>query len=95
MPFFVVVFGLLSGCLWSVLVGIIGSRRNIGFTLAFLASILFTPFVGLLLTLISDPRPGADGRLGCLGTILGILGLLFFVLFVLLLCGVGVTFFAA
>ena len=40
------IFGLLSGCFLSVLVGIIGSRRRIGFGWAFLLSVIFTPLVG-------------------------------------------------
>jgi len=89
MPFFALLFGLLSGCFLSVLVGLVGSRRRIGFGWAFLASLLFTPLVGLLVALISDPLPaGADRGLGCIGTLFGILGLLFLALFLLLLGGV-------
>ena len=37
MSILIVLFGLLSDCLLSVLVGIIGSSRRIGFGLAFLS----------------------------------------------------------
>lgn len=88
MSFFVVLFGLLSGCLLSVLVGLVGSKRRIGFGWAFLISLVFTPLVGLLAALISDPLPAGAGRgLGCIGTLLGLLGLLFLVLFFFLLLG--------
>ena len=87
----VVLFGVLSGSLLAVLVGIIGSHRRIGFGWAFLASLLFTPLVGLLITLVSDPLPaGADRGLGCIGTSLGILGLLFLVAFLFLVLAGGV-----
>ena len=57
MSILIVLFGLLSGCLLSVLVGIIGSSRRIGFGLAFLVSLIFTPLVGLIITLLTDPLP--------------------------------------
>ena len=80
-----VVFGILSGCLLSVLVGIIGSSRRIGFGWAFLISLIFTPLVGLIVALLPDPRPGGDRRWGCIGTLLAILGLAFLAAFLLLL----------
>ena len=57
MSILIVLFGLLSDCLLSVLVGIIGSSRRIGFGLAFLVSLIFTPLVGLIITLLTDPLP--------------------------------------
>ncbi len=89
--FFIVLFGAAGGCLLSVLVGLIGSRRNIGFTLSFLLSLLFTPLVGLIFTLLSDPKPGAEQSFGCVGTLLGIIGGLLFVSALLLLMGIGTT----
>ena len=62
MAILTLLFGLLSGCLLAVLVGIIGSRRRIGFGLAFLLSLIFTPLVGLIITLLTDPLPGGDQR---------------------------------
>ena len=55
-------FGLMSGCFLSVLVGIVGSKRRIGFGWAFLASLFLTPLVGLLVALISDPLPAGTDR---------------------------------
>lgn len=93
MIFLTVVFGLLGGCLLAVLVGIIGSRRRISFGWAFLISLLLTPLVGLIVTLLSDPLPDGDRRWGCLGTLLAVLGILFMVgvLFLLLAGGAVVA----
>lgn len=84
----VVIFGLLSGCLLSVLVGMVGASRRIGFGWAFLISLIFTPLAGLLCVLLSDPLPNSEPRRwGCIGTGVGILGLLFLIGFLLLLLG--------
>ena len=80
-----VIFGLLSGSLLSVLVGIIGSRRHIGFGWAFLISLIFTPLVGLIITLISAPLPCGVQRWGCIGTVIALLGILSLVAFLMLL----------
>ena len=83
-----IIFGLLSGCFLSVLVGILGSRRNLGFGWAFLLSVVFTPLIGLICALVSDPLPhGAPNRWGCLGSIMAILGLIFLATFLFLLLG--------
>ncbi len=83
-----IIFGVLGDCLLSVLVGILGSKRNIGFGWAFLLSLIFTPFVGLICTLISDPLPqGAPNRWGCLGVVVAILGFIFLGMFLFMLLG--------
>ena len=88
MAILTLLFGLLSGCLLAVLVGIIGSRRRIGFGLAFLLSLIFTPLVGLIITLLTDPLPGGDQRWGCIGTFIAVcLGVFLF----LLLAGAAVV----
>lgn len=87
--FLVILFGALSGCLLSVLVGVIGSRRRIGFGWAFLISLIFTPLVGLIVALLTDPLPGEDRRWGCIGTLLALLGLVSLVVFLLLLLAGG------
>ena len=76
MSILAVIFGILSGCFLAVLVGIIGSHRRIGFGWAFLISLIFTPLVGLIVALLTDPLPG--------GAVVAILGLLFFAAFLLL-----------
>ena len=85
MSILTLVFGLLSGCFLSVLVGIIGSRRRIGFGWAFLISVIFTPLVGLIVALLTDPLPGGDQRWGCIGTFIAVLGMLFLAVFLLML----------
>ena len=87
--FLVILFGALSGCLLSVLVGVIGSRRRIGFGWAFLISLIFTPLVGLIVARLTDPLPGEDRRWGCIGTLLALLGLVSLVVFLLLLLAGG------
>lgn len=84
-----ILFGALSGCLLSVLVGVIGSRRRIGFGWAFLISLIFTPLVGLIVALLTDPLSGEDRRWGCIGTLLALLGLVSLVVFLLLLLAGG------
>ena len=83
MSILAVIFGILSGCFLAVLVGIIGSHRRIGFGWAFLISLIFTPLVGLIVALLTDPLPGGGQRC-CVGTVVAILGLLFFAAFLLL-----------
>ena len=92
MSILIVLFGLLSDCLLSVLVGIIGSSRRIGFGLAFLVSLIFTPLVGLIITLLTDPLPYGGQRWGCVGTFVAILGLLFLcAILILVLAGGAVV----
>ena len=80
--FSILTFGLLSGhLLLDVLVGLLGSRRNIGFGWTFIISVLFTPLIGLIAALISNPLPaGAEPKYGCLGYSFGCLGTIFIVL---------------
>lgn len=85
-----ILFGLLGGCFLSVLIGILGSKRNIGFGWAFLLSAVFTPLIGLICVLLSDPLPqGTPNRWGCLGNIMAALGLIFLVVFLFMLLGGG------
>ena len=84
MSILTLLFGILSGCFLAVLVGIIGSHRRIGFGWAFLLSVIFTPLVGLIITLLTDPLPGGGQRWGCIGILVAVLGLLFLVVFLML-----------
>ncbi len=72
----ILIFGLLSGgLLLDVLVGLLGSRRNIGFGWAFILSVLLTPIIGVIFVLLSDPLPqGSEPKYGCLGYSFGCLG---------------------
>ena len=70
-----IIFGLLSGSLLSILAGIVGSRRHIGFGWTFLISVIFTPLIGLLAALISDPLPQGERRWGCIATLLALIAI--------------------
>lgn len=92
MTILTIIFGILSGSLLSVLVGLVGSRRRIGFGWAFLISLIFTPLVGLIIALLTEPLPGGDQRWGCIGTTLAVLGVICFIVFmILLLAGAAVV----
>ena len=94
MTLLVLLFGLLSGCFLSILVGLVGRSRRLGFGWTFLISIIFTPLIGLICALISDPLPaGQQQGWGCLGTIFGLLGCLFFILFLLMIFTGGAVLF--
>lgn len=84
----ILLFGLLSGVLLNVLVGLLGSRRTIGFGWAFILSLLFSPLIGLIIVLLCDRLPeGSEPKLGCLGNVFGILGaiaLIAFLIFIVL-----------
>lgn len=68
---------LLFGCFLPALVGWLGSRRELGFGWAFLFSLLFTPLVGLIITLLSPTLPrGTEPNMGCIGGCLSMVGLL-------------------
>ncbi len=73
-----IIFGLISGSLLSILVGIIGSNRRIGFGWSFLISLVFTPVVGLIVALVSDPLPAGEKRWGCIAPVLAFLAIVLF-----------------
>lgn len=78
----ILAFGLLSGhLLFDVLIGLFGSRRNIGFGWAFIISVIFTPLIGVIAVLLSEPLPqGTEPKYGCLGFSFGCLGAIFIIL---------------
>ena len=78
-----IIFGILSGSLFAVLVGILGAGRKIGFGWAFILSLLFTPILGLLFTLVSDPLPTGEKRWGCIANFILAGAIITLVLFVL------------
>lgn len=74
----VILGSLLLGCLLPALVGYLGSRRELGFGWAFVISLIFTPLVGLIFVLISNPLPaGSEPKVGCVGGCLSVAGLMF------------------
>ena len=79
----ILIFAVVAGVGIDALIGLFGSRRNIGFGWAFILSLLFTPLVGLIAVLLSDPLPqGTEPRYGCLGYSFGILGPMLLILIV-------------
>lgn len=72
-PVALFIFGVFSFSLVSVLVGFLGARRKIGFGWSFLISVIFTPLMGLVVTLLFDKLPAGERKWGCLGTLLAIL----------------------
>ena len=80
----IIIFGLLSGHhLFDVLIGLLGSRREIGFGWAFILSVVFTPLIGLIAILLSARLPeGAEPKYGCLGKSFGCLGSILMILIV-------------
>ena len=77
----IVFFGVASGILLDVLVGLLGSRRDIGFGWSFLISVIFTPVIGVIAVLLSPALPaGAPPKYGCLGRSFGCLGAILMIL---------------
>ncbi len=62
---FMIVAVLCGASLLSILVGLVGARRRIGFGWTFLLSVIFTPLVGLIAALLSDELPSGERRWGC------------------------------
>ena len=81
------IFGLLSDTFLAVLVGLVGARRRIGFGWTFFFSVLFTPFVGLIIALLSDKLPDGERNWGCLGSILAIITIALLVFLAMMILG--------
>ena len=75
-------FGLLAGCLFAVIVGLIGSHRRIGFGWAFLLSVVTSPIIGLIVTLCTPKLETKERKWGCLGTLIGIVMLVVLIVLV-------------
>ena len=90
----ILIFSVLLGVGVDALIGLLGSRRNIGFGWAFIISILFTPLIGLIAVLLSEQLPdGAEPKYGILGQSFGCLGTAFMILIVAaLLLGLAMLF---
>ncbi|MFI3333143.1 MAG: hypothetical protein SNI51_02950 [Rikenellaceae bacterium] len=86
MSLLLIIFGIATGCLLSILVGFLGREYNIGFGWAFLLSLIFTPIVGLIFTLLSGHKDSHERRSwGCLGTAMGLIVAFIIVAILLLL----------
>jgi hypothetical protein len=81
------IFGLLSDTFLAALVGLVGARRRIGFGWTFFLSVLFTPFIGLIIALLSDKLPDGERNWGCLGSILAIITIALLVFFFIAILG--------
>ena len=79
MSLLVIVFGLLTGTLLAAIIGLIGSHRRIGFGWAFLLSVVFSPLIGLIVTLCTQKLPDTNRKWGCFGALI-----VFVVLFLVL-----------
>ena len=77
----ILIFAVILGVGVDALIGLIGSRRNIGFGWAFIISLLFTPLIGLIAVLLSEQLPdGSEPKYGVLGHSFGCLGAAFMIL---------------
>lgn len=94
MGILLLIFGLMTGTALCALIGILGSRRRLGFGWTFVISLIFTPLVGLIAALISDPLPQGEKRWGCLATIICILTVALMAFFAILIFGMGAALFA-
>lgn len=75
MDFLLILGAISTGSLLSALVGLVGSRRKIGFGWAFLISVIFTPLIGIILTLLTDELPTGEKRWGCIAPFFILIGL--------------------
>ena len=77
----ILIFSVLLGVGVDAVIGLLGSRRNIGFGWAFIISVLFTPLIGLIAVLLSERLPqGSEPKYGILGLSFGCLGAVFMIL---------------
>ena len=83
------IFGVLTDSFLAALVGLIGARRRIGFGWTFFLSVLLTPFIGLIICLLSDKLPDGERNWGCLGSILAIITIALLAFLLLMVIGVA------
>ncbi|MBO6024874.1 MAG: hypothetical protein J6P83_08485 [Bacteroidales bacterium] len=85
MSLLALIFGLLTDSLLAAIVGLVGSRRRIGFGWAFLLSVVFTPLIGLIVTLCTPKLPNKERKWGCFGALVGFVVAVIIVVLVLVL----------
>ena len=85
------IFGLLSDTFLAALVGLVGARRRIGFGWTFFLSVLLTPFIGLIIALLTDKLPDGERKWGCLGSILAIITIALLVFLFMAVLGAAAT----
>ena len=72
MSILIIIIAALAGVLLPALVGLIGSRRRVGFGWAFVISIITTPLIGLIVTLCTPRLEGKQRKWGCLSAFIGL-----------------------
>ncbi len=80
MSAFLIIFGIITSSLVSVLVGLLGARRKIGFGWSYLISVVTTPLIGLIVTLLFDKLPDGERKWGCLGILLAIVAIVLLIM---------------
>jgi len=90
-PSALIIFGIISFSLVSVMVGLLGARRKIGFGWSFLISAITTPLIGLIVTLLFDKLPDGERKWGCLGILLAIIVIAVLTIFLLGLISTAVA----
>ena len=80
MTAFLIIFGIITFSLVSVLVGLLGARRKIGFGWSYLISVVTTPLIGLIITLLFEKLPDGEKKWGCLGILLAIITIVLLIL---------------
>ena len=80
MSAFLILFGIITSSLVSVLVGLLGARRKIGFGWSYLISVVTTPLIGLIVTLLFDKLPDGERKWGCLGILLAIVAIVLLIM---------------
>ena len=80
----ILIFAVILGVGVDAFIGILGSRRNIGFGWAFIISLCFTPIVGLIAVLLSQRlAAGTEPKYGCLGFTFGLFGVVVMILIIM------------
>ena len=72
MSILIIILAALAGVFLPALVGLLGSRRRIGFGWAFVISIVTSPLIGLIVTLCTPKLEGRQRKWGCFSAIIGI-----------------------
>lgn len=91
MTFALLIFGLCSNTLLSVIIGLFGAHRRIGFGWTFLLSVLLTPLAGIIAVLVSEKLPEQEKKWGCVGTILALMVILTMLIIGVVLIGVAMA----
>ncbi len=89
-----IVLGIVTWCLVAVAVGLIGSRRKIGFAWTLILSLILTPIVGIIVALTSPNLPHGGEKWGFVHVGFMVLTALALISFLVVLLTGGVLFVA-